>query len=386
MIQLEPEDLKEFIPPLIKEPGYAQVFSLVPVSVYQKNRHFLCDKTYWLEVFRHDLLVLADEVARIELKYPGLVNKSPWQDLEQEEGRSDFDTAFDIACIKKALKKAIDGASGDTVEKYSSYRTTIEAWERNRYTPYPDLDPAFLNVPGIQEALRNDSDFKQHLLEKVPVGGGTIEDNGNVVENYFILDGDYWKVRFNGSKEHIVGAKAPIKTLVEYLRNRDTIQNPSQVYGALHGSIPEETSKECNLMPKAFASGLNRDSTKILTATKIQQYEEILSEMIERKNLFHQQGKIEDAETLEEEIEKFLATLKAEYGVKFDGKTGELITANRTAKGRDSAAENTQIHIKRAIEILKHVEGLPEHIEKYLLNNKNIYQPPQDFPKWIITD
>jgi len=85
----------------------------------------------------------------------------------QETDYTDFDIAFEVACLKKALRRTIDGASGDTEERYSNYRTVIEAWEVNRNTPYPDLDPAFLNVPGIHEALGNDSVLKQQLLKKI---------------------------------------------------------------------------------------------------------------------------------------------------------------------------------------------------------------------------
>lgn len=307
-------------------------------------------------------------------------------ETEHESNSLDFEKAFEESLRLKKIKEEIKDISDGKVnwgpaEREATLRVlikeskAIEEWMRGIRNTCSEGDEAL-------PILLQSKSFRRKEAED----STAFDNKGCGMDNYFILSGDSWKVRFEGGEEKIVNALAPIKTVVEYLRNPGKILQPSEVYRALHASQSSQTSANYDTRPTASVCDLNRDTTKTLTATAIKDYSEDLSEMIERKNLFYEQSKTEDAEALEEKIEKVLATLESEYSAKFDGKTGKLISANRTPRGRDLAAENTHTHIKRAIQQLKYIKGLPEHLEKYLLKNKNIYQPPKHFPKWLITD
>lgn len=429
MIQLAPEDIMEFIQPLIKEPGYSETKSIIPVSVHQRGKQYLCDKKYWLEVFRNDLLVFADEVTRVEEKNPALVNKAPWQDFDRQDSgdNTDFRKAFDEAAKLKTINKEVERVKSypetsladtkikrELLEELEEERCSIQS-ELDLMTlqkKYPDAPirvlqehhsgtgtteelERILSDPDTMEAtlkaLEDIDNETRKRFEDLQCVSPAMDKKCNDAENYFILSGDYWKVRFNGGSETIVGAKAPIKTIVEYLRNPHKHLSHSQVYTALHCQQATPTHSEPDTMAATTnVSGLNRDDTKVLSATIIQQCKESVSEMIERKKLYTKQGKTDDVDKIEEEIEKLVTPLNTEYGVILDTETGEVISANRNANGRDQAAENTNLHIKRAIKLLNNVEGLPEHIKDFLVRNKNtsshIYRPPQDFPQWTITN
>jgi len=219
MVQPKPEDLKAFIPPLIKEPNYSEIKAIHPLSVYQNGKQFFCDEKPWIEVFRDNLFVLSDEVARMEEKYPDLVNKAPWQGIEQQEKTPEYDTAFDVRCIKKALLRELEKLEQlprtditiKTIPEYSRNLNAITAWEQNHNTQYPALDPAVLELPGV--ALGNDSVLKQRLLEKISEPIPSQSQHAEQQENSMKLPDD--------GRNKLSGKKAICKFYIVDIKHRE---------------------------------------------------------------------------------------------------------------------------------------------------------------------
>lgn len=247
------------------------------------------------------------------------------------------------------------------------------------------LEEYFSNLPSIEKESKEednaipctDQQACQKAHDMAPVQS----------QNYFVFAKDFWKVKFDGGDEANIKANAPMKTLIAYLDQPRKKLDPGQVYEELHirainpGQAPDKEGTAI-----VFSSQLQTDHTKAMTSGDAEKLQRMLVEKRRESERLNRCGKVDEAQVLENELEATFKLL-SKQGIKVNEETGELLGWNKVARGRNQARENGKRHLDRAVDALRRVDGLAEHIEKYFIKGKNYaeYLPPEDFQGWIIT-
>ncbi len=339
-----------------------------------------------LRFTKNELFVFIDDLMRALPVLADDTSKKLWQD--------EFDFKEQFSKLEENLIKAFEGRGkadkaaldliaehAEVILNFMTENGRIEQWQIERY----------LSSKGLA-ALKYAKKFCQRRkgpkLEK--------KDNKSVdkpvsiskEKNYFILHGDNWRVRFNGGYETDIKAAKSIRTLVEYLRNKGKQLGRAAVYLALHGGSSNNLQTEKFKDKKDQSVGrytcdVNESITPEIR-TKIGSETHYLFEQIEKAN---RRGEEEKADKLENKFNGLKTSLRKNYNATLRGNGTIIWGACKDKTERDKMATNTQKHLKRAVGIIrkkKSLDGLAEHLEKYLLKNKDYYNPPADFPCWYI--
>ena len=194
-------------------------------------------------------------------------------------------------------------------------------------------------------------------------------------QNYFILEGDYWRVQFNGEEKRIIKDSVNIRTLVEYLQNPWKEIDKIELYKCLHSSGEQENTPE---------SPIERisDSDKVT-------YGKAFKELLDQYPRSNVVIGIEKQEESDQKLTQFCDHLQREYGATCERDTGKILWPKILIE-RNSYIRNIELvnkQIKRALNMIvgKKMTELSTHLEKFLKIKDSIYDPPDDFPEWHTT-
>ena len=348
-----------------------------------------------------------DGTLRLSLYLPHTVTAQFTQAVPEEiEGKIKYSTSIDSGPIQGVWDLPIFGGSYNEIKRRYNILKGIET---------PDTEPktgvTVISEDGRQMRYISTANFPRvsflvvrtkELIEWVKENPALLDlpeqqSENDVsdkqtptanIQNYFTLTGNYWRVRFNSGLEVMIINSLPIRILLEYLKYPNLKRSRGKVYMSQKGNHPDDdhddlTHNNDNL--GSIGTGdLNNDATKVLSEKDKNILEGTFQAMKTEIDHYERDGEPLSAKKKREDFQKAKAILKKEYGATVTDE-GEIINRNLTVKGKDRASENTKKNLDKAVKILSHVVGLPEHLEKYLLNNKDIYQPPEDFPEWTVT-
>ena len=207
--------------------------------------------------------------------------------------------------------------------------------------------------------------------------------------NYFIKNGDVWHVRFGGGAEVLLKENVNLRTLAEYLMNPHKDIDPVEVYRRLHAeSLP--SSSNVYIDPNDFDNNslniqirVNCDEVYDAPARKRIEGETI--ELAERIEEAITKGQKKLGDELSDKFEQMKDWLKKDNADLKDN--GRIIWGNlKFNTERSKTSGLIYKHLKRAQNKCKqkNLNGLAEHIEKYIINQGYCYRPPDGFPEWDI--
>ncbi len=253
----------------------------------------------------------------------------------------------------------------------------IEGWCRGeRKSPTTGEDEVLVDFPSL---------FAEYPIE---------EKKGNGIsrgKNYFILRGDFWRVRFNGGKEVDIKDTKAIRTLVAFLeRQKGEEIDCADLYTRLHfegvNDIPTTNDD------REEYTQVDNKHNEVADPEMRTTVGNKMKELIQGIEIAEAKGDFSKAEKLETQLETSKKFLREEYNA--------IVRDNGSIKwnhcqfkgGRERKAENITRQIDRLIEKFKRDEEraeLGEHLKKYLRKNyfkgKMGYTPPDGFQEWVVT-
>jgi hypothetical protein len=243
------------------------------------------------------------------------------------------------------------------------------------------LEKALLSTQG--SPVRTDQKIANGSLSE------QVYEQNHRYENYIMrADKKHWNIRFNSGKKYTIDDSKPIRSLLEYLRNPGNKMDRAEVYNRLHVFQPEPAKIDADQegLQISRANDLQKDPTKTLTQKEVDYFNEYLASSNSNIERLILQGETEEADKEGDKVKNMISRLKKDYNAKFDPEGSKIIDWNKVQKEKDRAAENIKKHLDRAVEELKCVPGLFEHLTECLIKNKDIYLPPENFSEWKISD
>lgn len=312
---------------------------------------------------------------------------------------------------KKELPSRLSGCTPEAVyEWYRYHHIEHDLMALRRKTPSEERNRNVRFLEREMEAIEEWGDYSREVPTcgemavdrdypcRIPSKGGksrVVKGESNA-DNYFIKNENFWKVRFDGSPEVSIKDLKGIKLIAWYLDHPGTEKKRGDLYLQLHhGSVNPVSDGQAEVEKKSdggmtgvltVKSGAD-ESVPALNQEAWQRLEENTKQTARYIDELIRSGREEEAKEEEGRFERLKEEVLKTYNgvVDDDGRIsrGRCYDKGTYKKYDDSAAAA----IRRAVGKFGKapaLKRLDNHLEKYLVKNKHVYIPPNNFPRWDI--